>query len=396
MVAGIDNAQCVVVFITKRYTEKVAGDNAEDNCQLEFNYAALRKTATRMVSVVMEERMRNTRTWGGEVAMVLGGRLYVDLCGDLSDDTYLNKKADELYEAITGIIGLKVKDFHLEQASSPKKVVQQNNESIKVGHGSGKALSELSVLEVACLVESLELEAYRDELVKNKIDGACLAECNSFEEIKEMGISMTVKAKLFFNKISDFKVNGVPLEYLHDNKAEKAKKEKLEAEEREKKVAEEKAKQEKAAAEEKAKKEKAAAEEKARNEKAAAEKAAAAIQQLPLEISVTCHTHNLKKVVPMNNSGWACDGRKLTGGCKSGLSDFDKSNGFQRWNCTSCDFDLCEKCSQVYLKNNTVSATGGTATGRFHLAAFQTIFLFTFLFDVDVFVNYFYLFIHSG
>jgi len=155
----------------------------------------------------------------------------VDLCGDLSDDTYLNKKADELYEAISGVIGLKVKDFHLEQGSpSPKKVAQQNNESIKVGHGSGKALSELSVHEVAILVESLELEAYRDELVKNKIDGACLAECNSFEEIKEMGISMTVKAKLFYNKISDFKMNGVPLEYLHDSKAEKAKKEKIEAE----------------------------------------------------------------------------------------------------------------------------------------------------------------------
>jgi hypothetical protein len=333
MVAGIDNAQCVVVFITKRYTEKVAGDNAEDNCHLEFNYAALRKTATRMISVVMEERMRNTRTWGVEVAMVLGGRLYVDLCGDLSDDTYLNKKADELYEAISGVIGLKVKDFHLEQGSpSPKKVAQQNNESIKVGHGSGKALSELSVHEVAILVESLELEAYRDELVKNKIDGACLAECNSFEEIKEMGISMTVKAKLFYNKISDFKVNGVPLEYLHDSKAEKAKKEKLEAEERQK------------LAEEKAKKEKAAAEEKARIEK---EKAS---QQLPMEISVTGHAHNLKKVVPMNNSGWACDGRKLAGGCRSGLSDFHRSSGFQRWNCASCDFDLCEKCSQVRLK----------------------------------------------
>lgn len=379
MVAGIDNAQCVVVFITKRYTEKVAGDNAEDNCQLEFNYAALRKTATRMISVVMEERMRNTRTWGGEVAMVLGGRLYVDLCGDLSDDTYLNKKADELYEAISGVIGLKVKDFHLEQGSpSPKKVAQQNNESIKVGHGSGKALSELSVHEVAILVESLELEAYRDELVKNKIDGACLAECNSFEEIKEMGISMTVKAKLFYNKISDFKVNGVPLEYLHDSKAEKAKKEKLEAEERQK-LAEEKAKKEKAAAEEKARLEKAAAEEKARLEKVAAEekakkeKAAAeekariekekASQQLPMEISVTGHAHNLKKVVPMNNSGWACDGRKLAGGCRSGLSDFHRSSGFQRWNCASCDFDLCEKCSQVHLKSNTVTATG-TATGK--------------------------------
>ena len=193
MVAGIDNAQCVVVFITKRYTEKVAGDNAEDNCQLEFNYAALRKTATRMVSVVMEERMRNTRTWGGEVAMVLGGRLYVDLCGDLSDHDYLNKKADELYEAIMGVIGRKVKDFHFEECSIPKQL--HGNESSKVEQISTvpkvisdskvKALSELSILDVSSILETLELEAYIDEFVTNKIDGACLAECSSFEDIKD-------------------------------------------------------------------------------------------------------------------------------------------------------------------------------------------------------------------
>lgn len=110
MVSGIDNTQCVVVFITKRYNEKVAGENAEDNCQLEFNYAALRKTGVRMVPVVMEERMRNTREWIGEVAMVLGGRLYVDMCGDLTDPAYLNAKADELYAAIMGVIGTPLKE----------------------------------------------------------------------------------------------------------------------------------------------------------------------------------------------------------------------------------------------------------------------------------------------
>lgn len=31
MALGIDNAQCVIAFITKRYIEKVGGNNAEDN-----------------------------------------------------------------------------------------------------------------------------------------------------------------------------------------------------------------------------------------------------------------------------------------------------------------------------------------------------------------------------
>ena len=31
MALGIDNAQCIIAFITKRYIDKVGGFNAEDN-----------------------------------------------------------------------------------------------------------------------------------------------------------------------------------------------------------------------------------------------------------------------------------------------------------------------------------------------------------------------------
>ena len=92
MISGIENAFCIVAFITKRYMEKVDSDNAEDNCQLEFNYASRRKTARKMVSVVMEARMRNTADWIGEVGMVLGGSLYVDL----STDDSFEARMDEL------------------------------------------------------------------------------------------------------------------------------------------------------------------------------------------------------------------------------------------------------------------------------------------------------------
>ena len=36
MISGIDFAQCVVVFVTRRYADKVKGDNAEDNCQVTY------------------------------------------------------------------------------------------------------------------------------------------------------------------------------------------------------------------------------------------------------------------------------------------------------------------------------------------------------------------------
>ena len=39
MCKGIDESKLVIIFITKRYMQKVAGDNDQDNCQKEFNYA---------------------------------------------------------------------------------------------------------------------------------------------------------------------------------------------------------------------------------------------------------------------------------------------------------------------------------------------------------------------
>ena len=48
-----------------RYVQKVASDNAEDNCQLEFNYASLRKTGAKMIPIVMEARMRSQQEWEG-------------------------------------------------------------------------------------------------------------------------------------------------------------------------------------------------------------------------------------------------------------------------------------------------------------------------------------------
>ena len=105
MVEGIDNASCVVVFITKQYIDKVGGPNPEDNCQLEFGYSARRKTSKRMVPVVMEPEVRDTSSWSGEVGMVLGGLLYVDLCSDLTDS-----KVNELHERIMSVIHVKLQD----------------------------------------------------------------------------------------------------------------------------------------------------------------------------------------------------------------------------------------------------------------------------------------------
>ena len=93
---GIDETNGAIVFITKRYLEKVNGNKADDNCKLEFNYAARRKTTTKMVPVVMEESMREQKTWTGTVGIILGGELYIDMSGDLENRTYLRKQVKKL------------------------------------------------------------------------------------------------------------------------------------------------------------------------------------------------------------------------------------------------------------------------------------------------------------
>jgi hypothetical protein len=119
MVSGIENANCIVVFVTKRYMEKVGGDNAEDNCQLEFCYAARRKTGRRMVPVVMEARMRNTLSWTGEVGMVLGGSLYVDLASEESFEA----RMDELASRVISITGTTIKKV-MEDNDTWKRLIE--------------------------------------------------------------------------------------------------------------------------------------------------------------------------------------------------------------------------------------------------------------------------------
>ena len=64
-----------------------------------------------------------------------------------------------------------------------------------------KPLSELSVHEVGIGLEALKLGNYKEALLMNKIDGNCLMECSTVDDVKEMGISLSVKAKYFLKEI---------------------------------------------------------------------------------------------------------------------------------------------------------------------------------------------------
>ena len=63
------------------------------------------------------------------------------------------------------------------------------------------------------------------------------------------------------------------------------------------------------------------------------------------------HIHPLK-FLGVQNSGWACDGRKFPEKCLSALNDFGQTTGFERFRCDKCDFDLCRNCMDYYYNGN--------------------------------------------
>ncbi len=87
-------------------------------------------------------------------------------------------------------------------------------ESTSVEISSSKPLSELTIGEVGTLLEALKLGKYKEALLNNEIDGKCLVECNTVEDVKEMGISIVVKARVFLNEVMIWKISGVPMEYF--------------------------------------------------------------------------------------------------------------------------------------------------------------------------------------
>ncbi len=82
MCRGIDESVYIVIFITKKYMEKVASLNASDNCKKEFQYSEIKKTSDNMIPIVMEPELLDTGKWFGPVAMNLSGKLYIDYSED--------------------------------------------------------------------------------------------------------------------------------------------------------------------------------------------------------------------------------------------------------------------------------------------------------------------------
>ena len=96
IVLGIQRSKKFVVFLTKRYVDKVNGDNTEDFCKREFLYGAKHKKVERIVIVVMEEGMLDTNNWSGQLDFIVGSTLYVDMTTDEKIEQNIGALIDEI------------------------------------------------------------------------------------------------------------------------------------------------------------------------------------------------------------------------------------------------------------------------------------------------------------
>ena len=100
MAQGIEQTEGVIVFLTRKYHEKVNSNNARDNCKKEFLYASEKKTRLKMVPVIMEKFMLDTNAWNGLVGFNLCREMYVNMSGNLEDRTYLIQQTNILQKEL--------------------------------------------------------------------------------------------------------------------------------------------------------------------------------------------------------------------------------------------------------------------------------------------------------
>ena len=98
MAEGIQQTRCCIDFLTKRYHDKVVKGSDRDNCTLEFNFASHRVP---MIAVVLDSEMKDTSTWEGNIGLTLISRMYVDMAGNINDDSYLAKQVKLLQNELS-------------------------------------------------------------------------------------------------------------------------------------------------------------------------------------------------------------------------------------------------------------------------------------------------------
>ncbi len=102
MASGIDNSRNVIIFVTKQYIKKANGlaEKGEmDSVYKEFNYTACHVHLKNIITVVMEEGVKDTKNeWKGKFGLLLSGQLYIDYSNAYNLKSCLKQITDRIHQ----------------------------------------------------------------------------------------------------------------------------------------------------------------------------------------------------------------------------------------------------------------------------------------------------------
>jgi hypothetical protein len=169
MTRGIKSSAIVLICVTRRYAEKVAGE-ADNNCKLEFNYAYGKRTSVFMLPVVMEESMTHTSEWGDRLFAVLGFHFYHKLTSDADDE--FDKTVSDISAAVRTKIDAKLlTDLQQATSSIVQDAVSSREPSPTPSDESGMSTApQTPNQEVALVYIERLVTAFKDDMT-NFIEG---------------------------------------------------------------------------------------------------------------------------------------------------------------------------------------------------------------------------------
>ncbi|KAJ1480434.1 hypothetical protein T484DRAFT_2803114 [Baffinella frigidus] len=177
MADGIESAETVGVFVTRRYIEKASGkgpNGQNDNCKFEFDMALRRKGVEKIIVMVLEPSCRNQNSWKHTVGGKLGGLLYIDMSSN-EDSLEFEEGVQRLVKTIRDMAGAPQKlpaaagvshpqPSHPQcshpQQQLPKEVAEQLATVEAPPTEPTILLKQLSVDQVCNLLHSLEMGNY--------------------------------------------------------------------------------------------------------------------------------------------------------------------------------------------------------------------------------------------
>ena len=92
--AGIAASNKILVFLTKRYMERLMNPN--NNCTRELEHCVRRKGLENLIILLFEDGLQDYKTWSAKADFLLGGQLYIDISSSEKLEENLSKVVEEI------------------------------------------------------------------------------------------------------------------------------------------------------------------------------------------------------------------------------------------------------------------------------------------------------------